>query len=147
MALKKIGLFEKLQPGDRLQVVIKKRFSLGNTFDTVLLASRLSKLEERRDWYVERHELDSDGNLIVDITVKQFDSFDNVQQAGVITSATIIAAIVGVSIIFLSVTAYKIVDRVGDSIETPAGKVVASSIPVIAIAAVLFVLYLWLRKK
>ncbi|MEN6309837.1 MAG: hypothetical protein ABFD91_18985 [Anaerohalosphaeraceae bacterium] len=141
--LKKISNDTELKPGDRLAVDITRRFSLGGTLDAYLLAGKVYQLEkDHPEFTIEKWD-NLDTGIRVYVRVNEITEPQKVQ-AGVVTPAVIIAAIVGVSIIFLSVTTYQVIDRAADTIENPEAaeaietisKTVTNGSVILAVAAV-----------
>ncbi len=150
MALRKLGIFEKLQPGDRVQIEIKPRFFAGSKLSVLFMASRISGFQDRPGWSIQNNEyIHDDSNKLIgirlNVNIEDYDPLDNVQKAGP-SAALIVTAIIGASLIFLSVSASLVVDDVTDMIESPNGQLIAMSMPIIGIAAILFALYLWTKK-
>ncbi len=151
MALRKLGMFEKLKPGDRVQIDIEPRFFLGRNINALILASRIDGFEDRPGWYIERYvyTYDDDGEIKgvrLEVAVGYVDPMDNVQTAGP-SVGLIVVAIIGLSLIVLSVSASLVVDDITDTIESPNGQLIAMAMPIIAIAAIVFALHLWVVKK
>lgn len=145
MPLQEISSSKTLKPGDFIQIKIKPRFSLGQTIDSYLMAFQLNSIENTSGWIVEGWD-NYDGVLTVSVLV-----VDNPTYKAGITPAVIISAIVGLSIMFLSVTTYMVVDDVKDVIETPGGqtaiKTAAFTLPLMVVIGVGIGFWFYMRKK
>ena len=139
--LQEIGRFHKLSAGDRIQLHIKKRWSFGDTIDSYIIASRLYDVQQNQRWQILQWDYVDDG-LILHILITDTTP---IYQAGVVTPAVIISVMIGLSVIFLSVTTYKVVDRVSDVTESPTGKAVVVAGSLVSVALILIVLWLWLK--
>lgn len=140
---KEVGLLTRLKPGDRIRMVITPRAWTGKTIGAYITAAKIYDSGNDPRFNILNWEItdENTGSITLNIEVVQNEMYT----AGI--SPWIIAlAIIGLSIAFVSVATYKVADVAGDLPDSPAGQFVAGSVPVLAIAALLFALWLWSRK-
>lgn len=141
-AMVKVGLFDKLQPGDEIRIIIDPR--VGGSIGTYVTASKISKIENDPRFNVTSWNFNDDGSVSLYVTIVQPDP--QIVQAGISAWVIVLAVIGLVGIAFVSVTTYKVAAVYDDTIDSPAGQAVAYSVPVIAAAILLGVSYLWVKK-
>ena len=132
----------QLQADDRLQVVITRRWDLGETINSLVTAGKLNSFENRDDWIVESYTY-TDTGVIVNIRV--VDAQAREYEAGFLTPALITTAIIGFSAMFVSVATYKIVADVTDTIENPIAQATVKTLGMSTIVMVIIGVFLWLK--
>lgn len=148
MALQQISNSTELKAGDKIQIHIKSRLSLGSTIDAYLLAGQISKISgdaryEITSWDYLYDEQDKLKGIALNIVITDK---VNVIEAGVITPAVIISALVVVGMITFSITTFKVMNVI-DNPQNPNAAKLAGGIEWAAVAAVLFALYFLFRKR
>jgi hypothetical protein len=147
MALQKIPMDTPLQAGDHIQIKLVPRISLGNTLNAYVIAGNIAKITSSHpEFTITSWTNTDDGGVTLNIIVND-QIVQRVAEAGIVTPAVIIATVIGISIIFLSVTAWKVSDTITETIDTPGGQAIAYSVPIAAIALLLFGLYFYFKKK
>lgn len=146
--LKKINDNTPLNPGDKLVIELKKKYSINNTIDAYMLATQIATASNDVRYTVDRwdYAYNADNTLAgvrLEITIN---NNQQIVQAGVITPAVIITALVVIGAAMFSVTTYKVIDVIGDNIDSTAVKTTTYSFGGFALAAIAFVAYLWMKK-
>lgn len=148
MQLVEIGKNDPLKPGDRLQIEIKQRFSMGETIDSYLLATSIYNVEKNHPEFTILgwdYKVDS---IVLRIVVNDAANDPKVAAAGVLTPAVIISLVVGVSVMALSVTIFKVSNDVAQIAQTPAGQVATGFLPIVLITVTAFAgVYLWKKTR
>jgi hypothetical protein len=140
-----------LQPGDKIRIELRQRFSLGSTLDSYVLASRIEAIQRKQPGYTITGWTYVKDGLDITAVVNSDYGKPGIVQAGVVTPAVIVTAIVGITAVMVSASAYLITDTAADVLQNPQAASVVNSVSqsaalsVLAIAAVL--IYYWSKKK
>ncbi len=143
MAKVKISEKAKLLPGDEIEIHVERiGFGIIKDFFGMMVEK---KLRSNPGWEIYDWQFTND-YAIYRIRIKEPPP-DQVQQAGVMSVAAVLAVFKLVLPLLITFTVYKIVDRIADTVESPSGKFGMIGLGGIGIAAAVITILSIIEKS
>lgn len=141
-----VGLTEKLAPGDRVSMKIVPRFPwLGSKINTALVAAKIAAAEDRPEFNVIRYNY-TDAGVELDIEIKSMPA-EYVYRANAFNVSALIAIVIGLTIIAVAVTTYKVVDVAEEFADDPVMKYTAATMGTAGTIGLALIAFLVISKR